>query len=112
EKERSRRYQQAGQIKTRVETIATSQYESSALSLHRQQVNWIPALVFYALQALLLIPAELSFLVGFVRYSFFWLAVAVLALIPAYIAWGILHYSCWKALPERYRQTTPDKAVG
>ena len=37
--------------------------------------------------------------------------MAVLALIPAYIAWGILHYSCWKALPERYRQTTPDKVI-
>ncbi len=25
---------------------------------------------------------------------------------------SILHYSCWKALPERYRSTSPGKAVG
>jgi hypothetical protein len=34
------------------------------------------------------------------------------ALLSAYLAWGVLHYQCWAALPERYRATTPEQAAG
>ena len=30
----------------------------------------------------------------------------------ACVAWLLLHHACWSALPERYRNTTPGKAVG
>ena len=112
EKERSRRYQKASQFKTHVETIATSRPEMSSLSLHRQRITWIPALVFYVLQAVLLVPAELAMFDGSLDRSFQWIGLSLLSLIPAYIAWGILHYACWKALPERFRATTPARAVG
>ena len=36
----------------------------------------------------------------------------LLALAVAYTAWVMLHLFCWRALPERYRGTTPAKAVG
>jgi hypothetical protein len=62
------------------------------------------------LQALLLIPFEYSLLQGMWEMSWFVLDLTALAF--AYIAWGILHYQCWKALPERYRTTTPGLAVG
>ena len=44
--------------------------------------------------------------------SMVWLAGHTVALVLAYITWGVLHYSCWQALPERYRATTPARAVG
>jgi hypothetical protein len=28
------------------------------------------------------------------------------------VFWAMLHYSCWKALPEKYRATTPARALG
>jgi hypothetical protein len=43
---------------------------------------------------------------------FAWMASSILALAVAYTAWGLLHLSCWRALPERYRATTPGIAVG
>jgi predicted Ser/Thr protein kinase len=113
EKERDRRYQQAAQIKTHVETIAeTGQTGRLPRSFHPQRVNWIPALVFYALQAALVVPGEMAFFAGDFERSSGWLVVSLLALVPAYIAWAILHYCCWKALPERYRATTAERAVG
>ena len=51
-------------------------------------------------------------MIGGFNRTFGWIALALLSLIPAYIAWAILHYSCWTALPQRYRDTTPDRAVG
>ena len=32
--------------------------------------------------------------------------------IIATVLWGTMHYQCWKALPEKYRSTTPGRAVG
>jgi hypothetical protein len=43
---------------------------------------------------------------------FRWLGWHVLALIAAYVAWGMLHHASWAALPWQYRGTTPGKAVG
>jgi hypothetical protein len=43
--------------------------------------------------------------------SVFWLGLSVIALVPAYIAWGILHHACWEALPARYRSVAPGTAV-
>jgi hypothetical protein len=46
------------------------------------------------------------------RFAFPLLLLHLLALGVAYAAWGAIHYSCWAALPERYRHTTPERAVG
>jgi hypothetical protein len=110
EKERSRRYQQATQIKTQVESIASS--PAPARPFDRSPISLVPALATYAMQALLGVPAELNYLWGNWEAAFLWLIAALVALALSYVAWGILHYSCWKALPERYRATTPGRAVG
>jgi predicted Ser/Thr protein kinase len=122
EKERDRRYQRAAHVKTHVETIAATSAAkpfvsapggaAAAVASRRQPVNLIPALILYALQALLMIPIEYSGLQGQLPDFAFWVVLDLTALAFAYIAWGILHYQCWKALPERYRGTSPGLAVG
>jgi predicted Ser/Thr protein kinase len=112
EKQRDRRYQQAGQLKTHVETIAKSPGAGSVYSGSRRPIGWVPAVVLYSLQAVLVVVAEWMLVFdnpeGFFSLGF----LSLLALIPAYVVWGLLHYRCWKTLPERYRATTPGRAVG
>jgi hypothetical protein len=43
-------------------------------------------------------------------FGFFFLHL--LALSAAYASWAVVHHACGKELPERYRGTTPGKAVG
>jgi hypothetical protein len=111
EKERDRRYQQAGQIKTHVETIAKSP-GSAAYSGLRRPIRLAPAVVLYSLQAVSVMLAEWLLVFdeidGFFLLGFF----SLILLIPAYVVWGMLHHACWKTLPERYRATTPARAVG
>jgi serine/threonine protein kinase len=97
----------------------------------QQPVSLAPALVLYGLQAGLLLYLELA--IYRIRWPFWvgldhpfgtmfpqmawpnpmaWLSIHFLALLAAYIAWAFLHHSCWKALPERYRATSPARAVG
>ena len=123
EKERDRRYQKASHVKTHVETIATSPPDQPALSLYRQRISYLPALILFALEALLTVLTELAVrrrpgiagrrrgMIGRLRCAYL-ARPRLLALVLAYIAWGILHYSCWNTLPERYRATTPARSVG
>ena len=124
EKEPAKRYQQVSQVKTRLDTIAGSPPPTGTpVRLRRQPVNAIPAAVLYVLQALL-VAVSAHYYQGMWRAGEFdmgpspwhdpfrWLALHALALVSAYIAWGVLHHSCWSALPARYRATTPGKAVG
>jgi serine/threonine protein kinase len=156
EKEPDRRYQQAGQVKTQIETIAASPAAAvagqspgdrrpagagSGISRAagnfdrplesrppQQPVSLAPALVLYGLQAGLLVFTELiyrtqwpfspdhPFGTMFHQMAWYnpmaWLSIHFLALLAAYIAWAFLHHSCWKALPEPYRATSPARAVG
>ena len=77
----------------------------------RPTINWIPALVLYCVVSTLLI------LINFVglddEEASEGLAVLALPLVILGVVFiSILHYQCWKALPERFRATTPGKAVG
>jgi hypothetical protein len=45
-------------------------------------------------------------------FPFIWMWLFTFVLIGAYLAWGVLQYQCWTALPERYRATTPAQAAG
>jgi serine/threonine protein kinase len=124
EKEPAKRYQQVSQVKTRLDTIAGSPPPTDApVRLRRWPVNAVPAAVLYVLQALLVAvsahyypgmwgPAEFGMQASPWHDPFRWLALHALALVIAYIAWGVLHHSCWSVLPARYRATTPGKAVG
>jgi predicted Ser/Thr protein kinase len=112
EKERDRRYQQAGQLKTHVETIAKSTNAGSVSSTSARRIRYLPAVLLYGLHAMLLVIGEWALVFeeeeGFVAFGL----LSLLALVPAAILWGILHYRCWRALPERYRATSPSLAVG
>jgi hypothetical protein len=130
EKEPAKRYQQVSQVKTRLDTIAGSAPEPSVPSrLGRRSVNAIPAMVLYVLQAMFVsisahswtivstVPLNVgawntSWMFGAYPNPWTWLAYHIFALLGAYLAWGVLHYSCWMALPERFRATTPARAVG
>jgi predicted Ser/Thr protein kinase len=112
EKERDRRYQQAGHLKTHVETIAKSPAAGNADSRRTRLIRFVPATVLYGLQAVAVMFAEWMLVFDEFEGFFFLGVLSLLALIPAYVAWGMLHYRCWKTLPERYRATTPGRAVG
>jgi len=75
-------------------------------------INWIPALVFYC------IVSALSFLIDLIELGGDSSASEALALIAlpltilGVVFISLLHYKCWASLPERFRFTTPAKAVG
>jgi hypothetical protein len=74
-------------------------------------INWIPALALYC------VTSAASILISLVEQENEEAAegLALLAL-PLMILditfFSILHYQCWRALPERFRAITPGKAVG
>lgn len=39
-------------------------------------------------------------------------SVVAVATVAAVVAWAVLHYQCWHALPIQFRTTSPGKAVG
>jgi hypothetical protein len=131
EKEPARRYQQASHVKTQVEGIAAgSPVEPPALGparpSRRTPIRLLPAVALYVPQAVFLVFAERTLygpfgLLGGVPLlpgpfdpflAVRWLLLHMVALFVAYVAWGMLHYSCWLALPERYRLISPGRAVG
>ncbi len=120
EKEPARRYQQVSEVKTQVDTIANSPPALPGLRVvqtpratRRRPINALIPILSYVPQVVLLWFVERSFWGADPMGGFGWLALHLLALAAAYTAWGILHYACWKALPERYRQqTTPGMATG
>jgi len=74
-------------------------------------INWIPALVLYC------VVTGASILISLVALEdeeaargLAFLALPLIILAIVFIS--ILHYRCWNALPERFRATTPGKAVG
>jgi hypothetical protein len=111
EKEPARRYQQASQITTHLEAIASTPAAKPGSSIARRPISVVPALVLYGLQAVLVVPLELAVL-GLWPDVLGWLAINLMALAAAYLAWAVLHYSCWTALPEPYRATSPGRAAG
>jgi len=139
EKEPSRRYQQVSEVKTRIDTIASSAPplpETRAIQAarvpRRTPINSLVPILLYMPQALFLWLVERSmwgadpFRVLAAMFGGFkapvvipdpmgglqWLMLHILTLAVAYTGWGILHYSCWKALPERYRHASPGIATG
>jgi len=85
--------------------------QSPSTSSTPPTINWIPALVFYCISSA---ASILIALVGFEdEEAAAWLSLLAFPLfVLAIVFVSILHYQCWKALPERYRATTPGKAVG
>ena len=107
------RYQQASVLKTQVETIASTPTPPAVVSPQPKKINWFPALAFSGLvTALTVILLEAD--IGHPGFSETWLPglVGCAVGVASAVLWAMLHYRCWKALPARYRATTPGKAVG
>ena len=76
------------------------------------KINWKPTLLF----ALLAMGALVAMLVEVILNN---LAVSM-QIFSLYSILGVIavalgatmHYQCWKAIPEKYRRTTPGRAVG
>ena len=74
-------------------------------------IKWVPALVLYCVGCSALV------LINFVRLEDEEAAQAITVLVLPLLVLSIvfisiLHYQCWNALPERFRATTPGKAIG
>ena len=135
EKEPARRYQQVSDVKTRLDTIAGSApTRVQGGAARHKRINSIVPILLYIAQAVLLWVVYGSVLGGLFRFRaeldsvgappvllvlrqaefqwLVWLVLPIMALAVAYTAWGILHYACSKALPERHRRTTPGMTAG
>ncbi|MDJ0713570.1 MAG: hypothetical protein QNJ54_05055 [Prochloraceae cyanobacterium] len=72
----------------------------------------IPALVLYFLGSSIIVLFSILTLVGEDEKAGLVLLFTLPILVIDIVFWSILHYSCWQAIPEKYRATTPGKAVG
>ena len=79
--------------------------------MRRKRINCLPALSLYCLTIALFMAMDVAAVgsLGDIRTLLPW---AILSWAIGGVFWSILHYSCWKALPEKYRATTPAKALG
>ncbi|MEM7146318.1 MAG: hypothetical protein AAF591_14370 [Verrucomicrobiota bacterium] len=70
---------------------------------------WLPALFAYSVNSILalLIIATDSGDADDTLFGLFWLTA-----VPSMIAFAFLLYTCWNALPKKYRATSPGAAVG
>jgi len=116
EKEPERRYQHVSEVKTDVQNIAsgtlpTGQAFPEPVKTRRlKKINCVPALSLYCLTNTLLVAANWREFTGHTDY--FLAPYAILAWIVGGVFWSMMHYSCWKALPEKFRATTPGRALG
>jgi hypothetical protein len=136
EKEPARRYQRVSEVKTRVDSIASSAPPTPVVQNHAARwwpINPLVPILLYIAQAVLVWFVYGSFFGGLSEFraaedisgvpllvllrqaefrAVLRLVLPIIALPVAYTAWGMLHYACWKALPEPCRRTTPRMAVG
>jgi predicted Ser/Thr protein kinase len=117
EKEPERRYQQASQVKTDVQKIvggaaAPGQpIRQPDQAVRRKRINCVPALSLYCLTIALFMAIDVVAVGGLTELAAL-LPWAILSWVIGGVSWSILHYSCWKALPKKYRATTPARALG
>jgi hypothetical protein len=116
EKEPERRYQHVSEVKTDVEKIASGAlppgetFGQLVEAQRRKRINCVPALSLYCLTNTLLVAANMREFTGHTDY--FLAPYVILAWIVGGVFWSMMHYSCWKALPEKFRATTPGRALG
>jgi hypothetical protein len=86
---------------------------SAPLEHRAQPIRWKAALIFHILSSILMIP---YLLICMDRGSGDEKTIFLLSSLPidilSVVFWAILHYQCWKAIPERFRSLTPGRAVG
>jgi serine/threonine protein kinase len=118
EKEPERRYQQASQVKTDVQRITIGAQApgqplpQAAEPMRRKKINCVPALALNCLTMALFVTTDMAAVSGHEDLKNILLPWDALSWIVGGVFWAVLHYSCWKALPEKYRATTPAQALG
>jgi serine/threonine protein kinase len=118
EKEPERRYQHASEVKTDVQnitsgTLPAGQALGQPVETPRpKKINCAPALALYCLTITLLLAANMAEFSGHDDLKNTLVPWTILAWVVGGVFWSMLHYSCWKALPERFRATTPSRALG
>jgi serine/threonine protein kinase len=116
EKEPQRRYQQVSEVKTDVQNIASGKLPTGPTvgeptgTQRLKKINCVPALSLYCLTTALLVAANWREFRG--HYDYFLTPCAILSWLVGGVFWSMLHYSCWQALPEKFRATTPGRALG
>ena len=116
EKEPERRYQHVSEVKTDVQSITSGTLPpGQALgqppeSGRLKKINCVPALSLYCVTTTLGVAANWREFTGHTDYALAPYATA--AWVVGGVFWAMMHYSCWKALPEKFRATTPGRALG
>jgi hypothetical protein len=87
-------------------TVSSQAFSTTPVATGIPKFNWIPAMVFQCIGCFFGILAESG---EDDDVLVLWLCLAA---IGALASWGLLHWACWKALPEHLRFTTPQRAVG
>jgi serine/threonine protein kinase len=108
------RYQTAAKLRAEVVTMTATppRPEPPRSSEPKQTINWIPTLIAYCATSALWWASDISSATGNKRFAEALLPFAVSIWVCGCVLWSMLHYSCWKGLPERFRATTPAKAIG
>ncbi len=140
EKDRKARYQTVGEVKKGVEAITGSQpvapkaaggtggnqpppiqppasFGTSPVEFNPppHPIPWTAAIVFSILAVIAEVIMDGMKLAGEMRDREVRIVISLIYLafgIPSLLLWCILHYRCWKAIPERFRAITPGSAVG
>ena len=116
EKEPGRRYQHVSEVKTDVQTIASGTLPPRQTlgqpveARPLKKINCAPALSLWCLTTALVVATNWRAFTGHTDYAL--ASYAILAWIVSCVPWSMMHYSCWKALPGKYRATTPGRALG
>jgi hypothetical protein len=74
-------------------------------------INWIPALVLTCVSTGLAIAVDLLVLLRLNSLSLSLALVTLPVVLVTLAFWANLHYHCWRALPPRFRATSPRRAV-
>ncbi len=108
------RYQTAAEFRTQVEGIVGEAPPRTMApeSVKQKKINWIPALILYCANSCLWWTWDVANVTGQRAFAAALMPLIVSIWLVGCVLWSILHYSCWKALPERFRATTPGKAIG
>ena len=137
EKDRKARFQNAGEVKTEVTAITGSQPvapkapggseppplrppSAHATPPPESNTPWLPiplkaTLILYVLTFIAALVMDGMSLAGELRGSDEKMAMSLIVMavgIPSIVLCCILHYRCWKAIPENFRAISPASAVG
>ncbi|MFK7852129.1 MAG: protein kinase [Akkermansiaceae bacterium] len=142
EKDRKARFQNVGEVKTGVATITESELDAQKSTAGNQPstvqvppvqppnsfnspsfqddsvshpIQWDRALAFYLLTLIAVVLTDVLILAGELKDPDLNMLFSLVTLgfaIPSIVFCCMLHFRCWKAIPENFRSVSPERAVG